>query len=132
MWLFFKQIQSKKRTWINYLNKKTGTRYTTYKEQRKLVKNLVIEAKQKSWNNFEEKLEEDSRSDQKLFLNVIKNFDKGEKTRTINIKDMDGELINNDKLIMEKWQQYFQELINPRNETNKCGDTQRRRPNNKR
>jgi hypothetical protein len=39
-----------------YLNTKTRESYRSYKRQREMVKNLVIEAKKRSWEEFGEKM----------------------------------------------------------------------------
>ena len=57
--------------WQKYLNGKTEADYESYKEQRLKVKNLVIKSKQKTWKEFGDKLEQDSRGNQKLFYRVL-------------------------------------------------------------
>jgi hypothetical protein len=49
------QIKKKKNKWEIYLNTKTRESYMSYKRQREVVKNVVIETKKKSWEEFGKK-----------------------------------------------------------------------------
>ncbi|XP_063907438.1 uncharacterized protein LOC135125710 [Zophobas morio] len=51
------QIEMKKKRWKGYLTKRLEEKYNKYKQQRNIVKNMVKEAKNKSWQEFGEKLE---------------------------------------------------------------------------
>jgi hypothetical protein len=42
-----------------------------------VVKNLVIEAKKRSWEEFGKKMEENKNENQKLFYRIIKNLTTG-------------------------------------------------------
>ena len=71
------QIQTKKKLWKQYLSKgKDNNYYQRYKEQRKRVEDMVIQAKQKSWEKFGATLEKNSEGNQKLLYRVLKNLRK--------------------------------------------------------
>lgn len=105
------QVRLKKRKWKFYLKKKTKESYDDYKEQRTLVKNLITTAKEKAWIDFGEKLEQDSKSNQKLFYKALKNLRKEKAVQTTTIKDSQGKILTNGGEIMNRWKQYFQDLL---------------------
>lgn len=105
------QVKLKKKRWAEYLIKNTEEAYKTYKEQRTIVKRMVIDAKGKTWQDFGEKLEKNSRENQKLFYNVLKNLRKGKKPDSTLIKDNNGKVLSDPIEIMNRWRQYFQELL---------------------
>jgi hypothetical protein len=50
--------------------------YEKYKVQRNVVKEMVEKAKQRAWEEFGIKMEEDYQGNQKLFYRVIRNMRK--------------------------------------------------------
>lgn len=106
------QVKNKKKQWLKYLSSKIEVNYQLYKEQRKTVKKLVKEAKEKSWEDFGTKLEKDSQGNQKLFYKVLKNLRSNKNPRTITIKNADGELLREEREIMGRWKEYFENLLN--------------------
>ncbi|KAL3288898.1 hypothetical protein HHI36_003343 [Cryptolaemus montrouzieri] len=54
------EIKKKKSYWQGYHNEVTVMKWKMYKEQRKKVKYLILKAKQKTWQEFGNKLENDS------------------------------------------------------------------------
>src|SRR3978361_2225696 len=62
-----REIKLKKQKWRIYLSNKNSETYHVYKEQRIRGRELVKEAKQRSWTEFGRKMEQDSHGNQKLF-----------------------------------------------------------------
>lgn len=110
------QVKDKKKKWQQYLSNKNERNYESYKEQRIKVKNIVLESKQKTWKEFGDMLEKDSKSNQKLFYRVLKNFRNKKKVNFLTIKNKDGEIITNETKVMERWKEYFQQLLETRHE----------------
>lgn len=110
------QVKFKKEKWQKYLSNKTGTNYEAYKQQRLIVKNLVLQSKQKSWAEFGEKLEKDSKSNQKLFYRVLKNLRNTNRTTALTIKNKKGDVLKKEEDIMDRWREHFQELLNENEE----------------
>ncbi|KAJ3660104.1 hypothetical protein Zmor_004574 [Zophobas morio] len=100
----------KKKRWKEYLTKRTEEKYNKYKQQRNIVKNMVKEAKNKAWQEFGEKLETNSKTNQKLFYKVLKTLRKGKTARVETIKGQDGNITKTEE-VMERWRQYYQELL---------------------
>ena len=111
-----KEIKIKKKKWEDYLAKKTDTEYNKYKIQRKKVNQLVKRAKTKSWQEFGEKIENSNKVNQKLFYKILKSLRKDKTVQTLNIKNKDGEILTEDKSIMKRWREHFQELLGTEDE----------------
>lgn len=115
------EIKLKKQKWGAYLGNKSERSYNDYKEQRTKVKELVKRAKQKSWEEFGEKMERDSKGNQKLFFKVLKNLRNGKQYRSKYMKAKDGRILKEDKDIIERWKEYFETILN-RAQSNNRGD----------
>ena len=106
------QVKNKKQKWQEYINDNTAQKYEIYKRERKKVKGLVLEAKQKTWEQFGEKLEKNAKSNQKLFYRVLKTLRKGKREQNSKVKDKGGKILTDEKEIMSRWKEYFQGLLN--------------------
>lgn len=105
-------IKRKKEAWKEYLRKKSEESYGKYKEVRRIVTKEIKIAKAKEWEEFGTKMEKDSRSNQKLFYNVLKNMNN--KKRLIKgrqIKDKGGRILTEIEEIMPRWKEYFQNIL---------------------
>lgn len=106
------EVKKKKKEWKKYLTHKTPQQYEKYKKQRIKVKEIVAAAKEKSWIDFGNKMEEDSTGNQKLFYKVLKTLRTNKQpTQEIYIKNKNQEILTNKKDIMERWREYFKELL---------------------
>ena len=104
------EISVKKQIWKNYLRDKNTDTYRKYKEQRKKVKQLVLDAKRQSWEEFGNNIEQNYKNNQKLFYKVIKNAKKN-KIHTMNIKNKQGKVLHTKDDILERWKEYFEDLL---------------------
>ncbi|XP_072403197.1 uncharacterized protein [Diabrotica undecimpunctata] len=68
------EVKSKKLAWKKYLGNQNAESYQKYKQQRAKVKNMVIKAKKKSWEDFGNKLEKDYHTNQKLFYKTLRSL----------------------------------------------------------
>lgn len=105
------EVKSKKEKWRIYLGNRTDQNYDSYKLQRVKVREMVKTAKQKSWEEFGEKMEEDSKGNQKLFYTVLKRIRKGEQKRSRCIRSKQGEILVEDEDIMSRWKEHFEEIL---------------------
>ncbi|KAI4457507.1 reverse transcriptase (rna-dependent dna polymerase) [Holotrichia oblita] len=105
------EVTKKKRLWEKYLHTKTQECYTNYKLQKKVVKQLVSEEKRKSWEQFGRKLEEDAKANQKLFYRTLRSLRREKQSNIHFIKSKDGSIIKEEVEIMERWREYFQDLL---------------------
>lgn len=105
------EVKRKKREWRKYLANSTTEQYEIYKNQRKKAKEVVITSKERSWADFGEKMERDSVGNQKLFYRVLRSFRKERQEGELYIKNKKQEILTNETEIMERWKEYFQELL---------------------
>uniref|UniRef100_A0A1Y1JWU5 Reverse transcriptase domain-containing protein n=1 Tax=Photinus pyralis TaxID=7054 RepID=A0A1Y1JWU5_PHOPY len=113
------EVKAKKNLWKKYLQNRTEAKYEEYKNQRAKVKNMVKQAKEQSWIKFGEKMETNSKENQKLFYKVLKNMRTGKQKQISSIMDKDGNILTEDDEIMDRWKEYFRDLLDHRsNEQN--------------
>lgn len=105
------QVKIKKEKWKKYINQRTTDNYEQYKKERKAVKDLVMSLKKKKWREFGEKMETDYKTNQKLFYRVLKTQRNGKQKENTTIKDRNGGLLKGDNEVMERWREYFRELL---------------------
>lgn len=107
------QAKTKKQAWKTYLAEQTAEKYDIYKKERKKTKQLVTEAKKEAWKEFGEKMEKNSKENQKLFYRVIKTIRNEEMPQPTHlIQNKKGEIISDRKQIIQRWKEHFQELLN--------------------
>jgi len=70
-----------------------------------------MEAKEKAWEEFGRKMEEDRRQNQKLFYKVLKTLRKGKTKRVTRVKNKQGEITKTNSETMDRWKEYFEELL---------------------
>lgn len=105
-------IKTKKNRWRAYLQQRDEESYEKYKIARKTAKEKIKIAKAKEWEEFGTKMEKDSRTNQKLFYRVLKNMkNKGKKLGLRQIMDKEGKMITEDNKIMDRWKQYYQDIL---------------------
>ena len=68
-------------------------------------------AKSEARKDFGNKMENISKGNQKLFYRILKSMRTEKAEKIINIEDKDGNIIEGEKNIMERWREYFQELL---------------------
>ncbi|XP_050514773.1 uncharacterized protein LOC126890015 isoform X1 [Diabrotica virgifera virgifera] len=111
-------VKMKKKMWEKYLGNKTEENYDRYKEERKKVRDMIKIEKEKTWIQFGQQMEYNSKENQKVFYRTMKNIRIDKPTRDTRIKNTDGTIIRDDQEIMERWKQHFQELLTS-NEVNR-------------
>ena len=73
---------------------------------------MEMNSKRQSWEEFGEKMERDSKGNQKLFFRVLKSLRKEKSENAKQIKNKDGDILREEKEIMNRWKEYFEELLN--------------------
>ncbi|KAJ8950887.1 hypothetical protein NQ318_011188 [Aromia moschata] len=80
-------------------------------KQRERVKKAIRTANNLGWEEFGEKIEKDSRANQKLFFRAVKGMRENRKEETWSIRDKAGKIINEETEVMNRWKEYFQSLL---------------------
>ncbi len=86
--------------------------HETYKVLRKRAGTIKEMAKEESWQNIGNDLENEPRGTRKLIYRLAKAYRKGQSTLTYAVKNKNGELLVEPEKIAERWKEYFQELLN--------------------
>lgn len=108
-----REVKLKKEKWKIYLRTGNNTTYQDYKRQRDRVKEIVLEAKRETWEEFGRKMEADFHTNQKLFFKTLKNLRLGKKNEVIKqIKDEHEAILTEEEDIIERWRRYFENLLN--------------------
>lgn len=107
------EVKKKKKNWRTYLSRRNTENYEIYKRQRLKVKNMIREAKEESWRRFGEKMERNSKENQKLFYKTLKNLRRKKGSQSTSIKGEDGQLLTEERQIMDRWRQHFEDLLKP-------------------
>ena len=92
-----------------------------YKKQRKKVKQLVLKAKNEAWEEFGKSMENNYKSNQKLFFKVIKNTRKNKSSDTMSIKNKQGKVLHDRGEVLERWKEYFEDLLKTNSTATKKG-----------
>jgi hypothetical protein len=96
------------------LIRKTRATLDNYRQKRTKA-NRACRRKKKEW--LERKIKEISESnrkkDKRKFYKGIRNLAHPPTTTTLVCKDKDGKILSDGRQILERWQQYFKELLNP-------------------
>lgn len=97
------EVKKKKKLWKEYPNNKSACKFSKYKNQRKIVKDLVKEAKLKEWEEFGNKMEENRQTNIKLLYRTLKNIRTNNKKQVNYIEDVDSNLLTAEEQIAERW-----------------------------
>ena len=73
---------------------------------------MAMNTKKQSCEEFGEKMEKDSKGNQKLLFRVLKSLRKEKSENTKQIRNKDGDILREQKQNMHRWKEYFDELLN--------------------
>lgn len=80
------------------------------------VNQLLKESMKQTREEFRNKLEEDSKANHRLYCNILKNLQKDNKYKLV--KGKSDEVITESNAIVERWKEYFEDLLNPEHQHN--------------
>ena len=106
------KVKEKKVAWKKYLATKRNEDREDYRTKCQKAKEEVQKSKQRQWEMFGEKLEDNFKENQKLFWGAVKRCRRGNQCPTRHVKNNQGVLIKDDEKILEVWKEYFQSLHN--------------------
>jgi uncharacterized protein YukE len=106
-----KTVKEKKQVWKRYLADRSQENYDRYKQKRTEVKKMIKDSKDKTWIEFGNKLTETFGENQKLFYSALKQMRKPKTNMLKNVKDKNGNTLTNEEDIIDRWREYFKELL---------------------
>ena len=94
------------------LNKGTRKNREEYKEKRKIATKLCRRKKREMWNKKIEEIKgANIKKNVRKFYKEVKKISKGYQQQNIVYKDEKGKILTEKKDILQRWQQYFQHLL---------------------
>ncbi|CAG9840203.1 unnamed protein product [Diabrotica balteata] len=114
-----KEIELRKSLRMEIITKETTETKNRYREQRQKVKRVLREKKRKRIDNKLKEIEENYRN--KKIQNLCRgarNEKKGFQQNPIFVKNKAGNNIYGEAEIVERWKEYFDELLNGNNKSN--------------
>ena len=98
-------------------NKSSLELRSLYSEVRKAAATKVKLFKKRVWKDFEERLDDDFKTANKVFWQTIRRL-RGKRPRAaFFIEDSNGVTLKNQDAILNRWRDYFSDLLNPVNAT---------------
>ena len=87
-------------------------------QQKRIKANRICRRKKKEWieRKIKELNETNRKRDTRKFYKDVRNLSTRPTVTTLVCKDKDGNILSEQKQILERWQQYFKELLNPETE----------------
>ena len=104
--------KSKKKAYQKWLSTGTQADRDSYVVERNKAKQIIAASKQKSWEDFGNRLETLGQAAGKPFWSVISSLRKGGKKEMTSVLDRSGKLLVNPEDALGRWREYFEELLN--------------------
>lgn len=106
-------VKRKKTLFKQWLGNKTLEARDNYQVARREAAIIVKEAKAKTERDFCKKLEKDRRNAPKLYWQAMKRMRNPEESQSQTVRSKLGTLLSEDQAVVSRWQEYFDELLNP-------------------
>ena len=107
-------ILAKKAAFRAWLTNKSCTQLKSqYSAARKTAAMKVKQSKEKSWEDFGQKLDTDYRSANKVFWQTIRRLRGKRSTAPTFVEDSNGAILQHQNEILNRWREYFCDLLNP-------------------
>ena len=108
-------VKLKKESYRAFLACGTPEAADGYRQAKRNAASAVAEAKTRAWEEFGEAMERDYRSASKRFWSTIRRLRRGKQCSTNTVYGGDGELLTSTRDVVRRWQEYFEDLLNPTN-----------------
>ncbi|TWW73543.1 hypothetical protein D4764_15G0009370 [Takifugu flavidus] len=86
-----------------------------YRQTKRSAATAVAEAKTQAWEEFSEAMENDFRTASKRFWTTIRRLRKGKQCTVNPVYSGDGVMLTSTPDIVDRWNEYFEDLLNPTN-----------------
>ena len=84
-----------------------------YRLAKRTAAAVVAEAKTRAWEEFGETMEKDFRVASKRFWTTIKRLRRGKQCSVSTVYSAGGELLTSTGDVVDRWKEYFEDLLNP-------------------
>ncbi|TWW59217.1 General transcription factor II-I repeat domain-containing protein 2 [Takifugu flavidus] len=92
-----------------------GTPADRYRQAKRSAATAVAEAKTRAWEEFGEAMENDFQTASKRFWTTIRHLRKGKQCTVNTVYNADGVLLTSTWDFVDRWKEYFEDLLNPTN-----------------
>lgn len=108
-------VKLKKAAYKSWIKSKNEQDYVKYRLQRRECNRIVKKAKQDSWERFGQSLAENERTASRKFYKLVRSIRKKDENYnpTEIINDKNGKPLTDPSEAIERWKEYFEELLNP-------------------
>ena len=105
-------VREKKEAFQRYLGSRRDNDWERYKERKREVKRKVREAKEKADERWSRKIVECFREKSKMFWKEVNKVRNKKEELSGGVKGADGEMVQEDREVRERWREYFKNLLN--------------------
>lgn len=101
-------VKDKKEAWSQYRRNKSQACWEEYVRLRNRAKQIVREAKARSWEEFGREIQGNFEENQRKFWSTISGL-RGRKGKQVrSVQDNNGNLVTNEKEVLKVWQKHYQ------------------------
>jgi exonuclease III len=106
-------VGEKKVCFKQWIADKTLSNRTRYEEARRAAAEVVAEAKAKAWDRFGDEMATHYHTAIKTFWQTVRRSRRSGGTALQVLRDKEGRVITHEAAVVERWREYFEELLNP-------------------
>ncbi|KAK3542821.1 hypothetical protein QTP70_004326 [Hemibagrus guttatus] len=103
----------KKESYRAWLARGTPEAAEAYRQAKQTTAVVVLEAKTRVWEEFGEAMEKDYRTASGKFWQTVRRLRRGKQLSANTVYSRGGELLASTGDIVERWKEYFEDLLNP-------------------
>ncbi|KAJ8921261.1 hypothetical protein NQ315_013733 [Exocentrus adspersus] len=108
-----RELQSRRKLRLKMLQQGTEEAKNKFEEQRRKTKLMLRNKKRKHYEKVLEQIEENyTKNDIRNLHQGVKNERRGYQPKPVFYKDKDGKIIAGDDEVLERWKEYFKQLLN--------------------
>lgn len=111
-----KEIKKKKQAWKRYITTRNEQDKEEYNTTRRRVKNIIKNAKRKSWEDFGNEIQESYTSNNRRFWARVRAMKEEKRKEIAGVKDKQNNLQTNVANILRVWKEYFEDKFNTETE----------------
>ena len=115
-------VKLKKGCYKDLLACRTPEAADRYRLAKRTAAAVVAEAKTRAWEKFGETMEKDFRVASKRFWTTIKRLRRGKQCSVSTVYSAGGTLLTSTVDVVDRWREYFEDLLNPTNTPSSVGE----------
>ncbi|MEL7302024.1 MAG: reverse transcriptase family protein, partial [Pseudomonadota bacterium] len=105
-------VKDKRRLFETYNQNKSGSNREEYKRKKQEVKRTVREKQNVADERLGQCLSKNFRENKKLFWSGVNRERKSREQLDVRIKDADGNVVTEERAVLDRWSEYYEQLLN--------------------